>query len=187
MNQKNNKRYQDNHLAMESAFLALLKKKDVSRVSVRDICEAAQVNRSTFYHHYIDIYDLMSQIYSRIQKEFFSTLSSAQWGDSKWKLPSEDVIIRSLIHFSNYADFYIPYLHTSQNRGINPRLLGDLWENHFVPIYREAGITDERIMEYYYLFYQAGALQIILHWLENGCQEEPEQVARIIFIFMPKF
>ena len=37
---------------MDEAFLALLAKKDFEYITVKEICEVAGVNRSTFYPHY---------------------------------------------------------------------------------------------------------------------------------------
>lgn len=47
---------------IEEAFLELMKEKPYMKISVREITERADVNRSTFYSHYQDIYDLMEQI-----------------------------------------------------------------------------------------------------------------------------
>ena len=37
---------------MDEAFLTLLAKKDFEYITVKEICEVAEVNRSTFYLHY---------------------------------------------------------------------------------------------------------------------------------------
>ena len=37
---------------MDEAFLALMAKKDSEYITVKEICEVAEVNRSTFYLHY---------------------------------------------------------------------------------------------------------------------------------------
>ena len=45
-----------------NAFLALRAQKPLERITVKELCESAQINKSTFYSHYIDIYDLSEQI-----------------------------------------------------------------------------------------------------------------------------
>ncbi|MEL6269902.1 MAG: TetR family transcriptional regulator, partial [Chloroflexota bacterium] len=42
------------------ALLTLMKDKPFQKISVRDITEEAMVNRSTFYAHFTDKYDLFS-------------------------------------------------------------------------------------------------------------------------------
>ena len=45
----------------ESVF-KLLKKKRLSDITVKEICEDADVNRATFYRNYLDIFDLYEKI-----------------------------------------------------------------------------------------------------------------------------
>jgi len=46
---------------LQRAFIELTIEKGFADVTVRDIAERAMVNRSTFYRHYLDKYDLLSQ------------------------------------------------------------------------------------------------------------------------------
>lgn len=55
--------------AIERAYLELMKKKPYTKITVREITEAADINRSTFYNHYQDIYDLINKIEDRIIHE----------------------------------------------------------------------------------------------------------------------
>lgn len=47
---------------LRAAFLTLLAQKPVQGISVKELCEEAGVNRSTFYLHYKDVYDLQEQL-----------------------------------------------------------------------------------------------------------------------------
>lgn len=37
---------------IQNVFLELLKEKPVAKITVKEICEHAEINRSTFYKHY---------------------------------------------------------------------------------------------------------------------------------------
>ena len=50
---------------MDEAFLTLLAKKDFEYITIKEICEVAGVNRSTFYLHYETMSDLLSESVSR--------------------------------------------------------------------------------------------------------------------------
>ena len=45
-----------------NAFLELRSKKELEKITVKELCETAQINKSTFYTHYQDIYDLSEQL-----------------------------------------------------------------------------------------------------------------------------
>lgn len=49
-------------MLIRKEFTELLKTKPVQSITVREICERTGINRSTFYNHYTDVYDLLEQI-----------------------------------------------------------------------------------------------------------------------------
>lgn len=55
---------------MDEAFLSILEKKDLEYITVKEICTAAGVNRSTFYLHYETINDLLEESAQHIKDSF---------------------------------------------------------------------------------------------------------------------
>ena len=53
---------------MDEAFLTLLAKKDFEYITVKEICEVAEVNRSTFYLHYETMSDSITYVTGVIQQ-----------------------------------------------------------------------------------------------------------------------
>ena len=62
MNIRNNQRFRDMDKKLKTTFLDLLNTMEFEKITVKIICEKAQVNRSTFYAHYSDIYEIMEQM-----------------------------------------------------------------------------------------------------------------------------
>lgn len=63
MNTKNNQRTGLSKLLFKNALMDLLKEKgSVAKISVRELCERAELNRSTFYAHYDEPNDLLMEI-----------------------------------------------------------------------------------------------------------------------------
>ena len=48
--------------AICDAFAELLTKKELHKITVQEISDKADVNRVTFYNHYLDVYDLYDNI-----------------------------------------------------------------------------------------------------------------------------
>ena len=48
---------------------ALMKQKNIKDITVKELCEYADINRGTFYLHYKDIYDMLDLIL-RLMKIF---------------------------------------------------------------------------------------------------------------------
>lgn len=55
---------------MDEAFLALLEEKDYDYITIKELCKKAQVNHFTFYLHYENMNDLLSESVSYIIDKF---------------------------------------------------------------------------------------------------------------------
>ena len=54
--------------AIMDCFLNMLKRKNIDRVTVTDICEECGINRNTFYYYFSDIYDVLDSVLIEEQK-----------------------------------------------------------------------------------------------------------------------
>lgn len=59
---------------IENSFVSLLEQKDFHKITVQDILDKALINRTTFYKHYADKYQLACTICDRIFKLFQSSV-----------------------------------------------------------------------------------------------------------------
>lgn len=48
--------------AIRSAFAELIKEKPMEKITVKEIAERAEINKTTFYAHYETVYDLVDQL-----------------------------------------------------------------------------------------------------------------------------
>lgn len=65
---KSESKYFHTALRMNEALISLLEKTDLEFITVKEICETAGVNRSTFYLHYETISDLMNETVEMVDK-----------------------------------------------------------------------------------------------------------------------
>lgn len=63
---------------IKESLLKLLAKKPIKKITVKEICELAQINRATFYLHYQDPYDLFEQIENELFEDLSSTVAAKQ-------------------------------------------------------------------------------------------------------------
>ena len=63
MNTKNNQRTRLSKILLKNALMDLLSEKgSVTKISVRELCERADLNRSTFYAHYSEPKELLEEV-----------------------------------------------------------------------------------------------------------------------------
>lgn len=72
---KNESKYFNTSLKMNDALISLLRKKDFEYISVKDVCEEAKVNRSTFYLHYNNTFELLEEVIERLNLSFSNHLN----------------------------------------------------------------------------------------------------------------
>lgn len=184
---KSESKYFNTALRMDQAFLELLEKKDMEYITVKEICEAAGVNRSTFYLHYETIGDLLAESIQYMNEQFLVHM----------KLRSEDFI--SKIQQCPLDELYLvtpefltPYLaYIAQNKRLfrtalkNSGSLGldktysRMMEHVFIPILERFQIA-EADRSYILTFYIHGLMAIISEWLKNDCTDSIDHVSAVM-------
>ena len=64
------------------SFISLLKQKPIDKISVTELCQAANVNRGSFYAHYADVYDLLGQIESIVYERLCDAVRNCNYTKS---------------------------------------------------------------------------------------------------------
>lgn len=63
-------RVQKNIESIEKAFITLINEKTFQQVTVQNITNLARINRSTFYSHYDDKFDLLDSLIAKVIEPF---------------------------------------------------------------------------------------------------------------------
>lgn len=61
-NKKVNQRIVATKRALQDALIEMLKTQNINSISIRELCQAAKVNRTTFYNHYGSQFDVLNEI-----------------------------------------------------------------------------------------------------------------------------
>lgn len=173
---------------MSSALLTLLENKEFSDISIMDICNKAGVNRSTFYAHYDNTYDLLQQSYDGLINNFLSeckfdgpeSVSDLRNLDKdelnfvtpKYLLPFLQYIQKHKRLFKIYAD----KVRVFENDRTDDYML----ENIFVPIYEKYGVTDKKLIRYMQKYFLKGIDAIVKEWVRNDCEDDILFICEII-------
>ncbi|MBE5962623.1 MAG: TetR/AcrR family transcriptional regulator [Lachnospiraceae bacterium] len=62
-----------------NTFLELRSKKTLEKITIKELCEKAAINKSTFYCHYADIYDLADTLESDVVNSVTSNFSHPEF------------------------------------------------------------------------------------------------------------
>ena len=64
---------------LEAALIEMMTKKELSKISVKELCDIAQLSRKTFYDHYSDIYHLMEHTCGASAEALFYLLTTGDY------------------------------------------------------------------------------------------------------------
>ncbi len=165
MNTKNNKRRQATRDSIENVFIKLLQTKEITQITVTDICKITGYNRSTFYANYIDIYELADTIREKLEREI-----KELYGDDTFNNIGTDYI-RLFKHVKENQIFYNTYF----KLGYDSKHTVDLGL-----LTQKNKVFPEEDMEYHIEFHKAGLNAIIKKWLASGCKKTPETMVKIL-------
>ncbi len=179
---KNESKYFYTASLMNQALLALLEKKDIQFISVTEITKKAGVNRSTFYLHYDNVYDLLEETLANLHKEFIGAFTD--------KVPPK--ITSKENAFLITGTQLIPYLNfCKKNKRVlklvyqKPQLFQkdavykQMYEAVFYPAISQF-IKDETQKIYNLEFFTQGVVGIIHKWIQLDCVTEIDELITII-------
>ncbi len=167
---RTDRRVQYTKRALRDALVKLMRKSHISKVSVKALCDEADVNRSTFYAHYRNQYDLLAQI----EAEALADLRKYLLED----MPRTRNVVKILEYAQANASLFIMLLEESE--GEFQRQIMEL--AHLVDLRMndraDADIDDKA--EYRYLFAVTGALGVLTQWLKKGTPQSPAEMSALL-------
>ena len=174
MNTKNNQRARNTDETIVRAVFGIMvdENKPVNRITVREVCERSEINRSTFYAHYLDVYDVVEQVEHTmaegLTKSFLRKLEEGQDLGSCFE---------ALFGFvREHRQFYRLYFQTSGRSGV----IGIAWEllrdRMQALSYESFGYRSEEEMKYHGEFFIYGLSAMLRRWIDRDCRETPGEL-----------
>ena len=71
---KSDRRVTYTKMVLKKSLLEIIHEKPVSRITVKEVCERADINRATFYSHFTDVNDMLGQIENELYETIKHTL-----------------------------------------------------------------------------------------------------------------
>lgn len=163
--------------AIRESLIELMHEYPIEKISVKMIADAADINRSTFYAHYKDQYDLISSVQSDIIADLKAQVFSAQF------LEKPDSAVIMLVQILEYgkanATLLKVLLSDHGNVSFHAELM-QLAQEKIMEEFRGDFSIPPRTMQYLKRFALTGLISIMQHWLNEDCNDEPEMLAELM-------
>lgn len=172
---------------MDEAFLELIEKKDFAYITVKEICEKAGVNRSTFYLHYETVGDLLAESAQHIIDDFveFMPYDTVEFLEKMQDRPLDELYLIT-------PEYLTPYLtYIKEHRRIfkvtveqaSTLRMTDAYQKLnryiFTPILNRFEVPPEE-QKYVMQFHISGLMAIIDEWLKEDCRDSIEHIISVM-------
>lgn len=160
---------------LKDALIELLKDKTIYKISIRELCEAANINRTTFYKYYGSQFDLLAEIENDLLTLINETI-----------IRHSEQGVQIICEACHYLEDNLELARVLINNNVDPQFPEKLFN---LPLVKQETLKNigERYskeeFEYYYNFITYGCYQIIRLWINKDNRESPEEFARLIIHF----
>lgn len=177
MEKRTDRRVRKTKAQLRAGLASLMKEKNVNDITVKELVEAVDINRSTFYLHYTDIRNMLESVEHEMLEEI------------------ENLIRDHPIGLNENTFLFIADLFSilETNKDLCAALIGPTGDMAF--IYKIEKIIRENSMKaltpyfptalddlkYSYDFCLNGCFGLVKNWLLNNGSETPEHMAKLTY------
>lgn len=177
---KNDLRIRITKKLIRESLTKLLLEKKLQKISIANLCENAGINRSTFYSHYSDIYDLMEEIEDEMMAEFLDTLRDVEF--SKIYSDNETLIatyVQIFEFLKRNSDMCIFLISENSDRKLVKTLFQTAKKKTVEEYKKMYPDATYKKLEMLYAFIASGCIGLLELWINNGMKESSEEMAEI--------
>ncbi|MDO4650248.1 MAG: TetR-like C-terminal domain-containing protein [Eubacteriales bacterium] len=158
---------------LKETLIELMQNKPITKITIKEICEMADLSRSTFYLHYTDQFALLEDIENEVLHKTFDYLT---------EMNTETDSVASIEIFldyvkSNRSTFGI-LLCQPENTAFQQNVTKALFSylQNLVP-----SLKDGKQDSYLYTFMIHGSIHVIIDWIGRNFDVPAHDLAKLIF------
>ncbi len=157
-------------MRIRNTFLEMLNETPLHKITINQLSEKCEMNRNTFYYHYSDIYELLSEIFrielQRVRDDYKDSLS---WEES-FLIAAEFALENKRIVFHIYHS-----LRREEVENYIFKVAENVMIRHIDKVSENIPATDEdkKLIAY---FYQCALTEMLLRWISCGMDDDPRKV-----------
>ncbi len=165
------KRIKKTKRAIRTLLLELMETDQASKITVSEICNHIEINRSTFYSHYEGIDDVLAEIEDELMEDIVQTVQNQSGNDFNAVLKEISNSISSNKHiYQTLAKSYEFHFTNKLRMTISSLLSLDSKREEWEP-------KLEHSHSYIRAFIVSGIIGLLLEWLKYDCRDTMLEVS----------
>ena len=177
MNTKNNQRSRITKHLIKQAFISLMHTKQTGKISVTDICAAAEINRSTFYQHFEEPNSVLKELEDEAISQISEYLISI--GSSDTVHSNAKAYLTSFLRFIKKNDELFRTLLIENNDLHFRKKLSDLANTMTLRAFDVK--MDEKTKGSIYRFLVSGSLELLVDWIRSEYELAEKEFCDLLY------
>jgi AcrR family transcriptional regulator len=158
-------------------LINLMKDKNINSITVKELCEKADINRGTFYLHYKDVFHMLEEIEKELFEEFQDMILSYEISPDK--IETKPILQDIFTFIAQNSDFCMVVLCERGDMVFVKKIVSVIYEKGYIDWSSIFKTKDKDLFDKYYSFILYGAIGLIDYWVRNGLKESPEYMATL--------
>ena len=153
---------------LKKSLLELLEKKPLSKITIKELCNKVDINRTTYYRYYLDPYDQLE----KIEDDIFSKMSS--FIEDK-KTNNEFDMIYSILTYINNEKYEFKVLLEKGDINFQEKCLSFIGKKLFQNLQRNDLDTEIK-----YIYTADGSFGVVSEWIKGNIKLSVEELSNKI-------
>lgn len=177
MNKKDNQRTRLTKILFRNALISLLQKKSIYQISVTELCETSEMNRSTFYKYYGNVRDVLTELEEETLKQGQKCMQEIEVSGISHAIQP---LYRLLCYIKEHKELYQLLLNNSADDNFSSVMIRDTF--NFLK-YNSLNILNDsnNFSDYIFQYILSGCIHVIQSWINSSMTESPEEIAQLIY------
>ena len=173
MKKKENQRIRLTKTLLKNSLIQLMHTKPIHKITIKELCENAGINRSTFYLYYMDQFALLKEIEDELLLNAMEHLKNINSDSNSLHY------LHELLHYMQAnSDIFYTLLCQHENISFQTAFIDISIRNLELNLHLKG---EEKKSDYIYRYVTMGCLSLIVKWFESGFDMSIDELASIIF------
>ena len=179
MAEKVDRRIRKTKAQLRRGLARLMQEKSINEITVKELVDEVDINRSTFYLHYTDIYQMLQKIEEEVMEEIVQVIEVCPIDHS-----DRDSVIGFIARFFSVLDsnkeLFLAFLGPKGDMAFVEKVENLLAARILAPV-PASSLKSGTDAAHAYAFVLNGCVGMIRSWLSSPAQETPEHMAKLTY------
>lgn len=162
---------------LKDSLVTMLETQSIHKISIRELCEHAEINRSTFYKYYGNQYELLEDMENELLRHI--------WGEDKEHLLIQPVMtVERITSLLSYFETCCQLVRLLVNNNVDPA-----FPEQIISLPEVKALATQRLgdgyspeqLDYLSTFLINGSFHMIREWINKEDREPPAVIAGLLF------